>query len=89
MIQTLQNNIETLISAYETQKARAERLSSDFEKLKKQYDGSLEKINELEEKLDSLSLRSVFTGGATDNAEARAKIDELIREIDSALELLQ
>ena len=89
MVQALQENIEKLISAYEAEKARADRVEAEAEKLKRQYEAARKKNVELEEKVEDLSLRCVFADGASDNSQARERIDGLIREIDSALELLK
>lgn len=89
MLQDLENNLKTLISAYEEQKCKADRLERDFDALRKQYETARLKIKELEDKVDSLNLRNAFTSSAGENSEAKARIDALIGKIDDALELLQ
>lgn len=89
MLGDLRTNIEKLISAYEGQKNRAENLEAEVEKYKGRLESANKKILELEDKVDSLSLKSAFSSFAGENEQARAKIDKLIAEIDNALELLQ
>lgn len=89
MIDVLQNNIEKLISAYETQKARAIRVEAELDACRKALEDARGKNNKLEEKIDSLSLRDVFTSSTADSGMAKARIDRLIKEIDKALALLQ
>ena len=89
MIQDLQANLEKLISAYETQKGRADRAEAELEECRKTLEDTKEKNKQLEEKIDNLSLRSVFTSSPADGRDAKARIDRLIKEIDNALALLQ
>lgn len=89
MLQNLENNLKTLISAYEEQKFKADRLEKDFAAVRNQYETARLKIKELEDKVDSLNLRNAFTSSAGENSEAKARIDALIAKIDDALELLQ
>lgn len=88
MIQDLQQNLEKLISAYETQKGRADKAEAELLECRKALENTRSKNKQLEEKIDNLSLRSVFTSSRTDNKEAKARIDRLIKEIDNALALL-
>lgn len=89
MIQDLQNNLEKLISAYETERSRAAKAEAELEQCRKSLADTKEKNKKLEEKIDDLSLRSVFTSSAADNSQAKVRIDRLINEIDKALALLQ
>lgn len=89
MLQDFENNLKTLISAYEEQKFKADRLEKDFAAIRNQYETARLKIKELEDKVDSLNLRNAFTSSAGENSEAKARIDALIGKIDDALELLQ
>lgn len=89
MLEQLQNNLEQLIAAYEAQRERADRLEAEVEKYKKAGEVADNRIKELEDKVDNLSLRSVFVPVAGAGNDARAKIDSLIEEIDKALAMLQ
>lgn len=89
MVQNLQENLEKLICAYETQKARANKAEAELEQCNRKLADISDKNKQLEEKIDNLSLRSVFTSSQTDNGQAKARIDRLIKEIDNALALLK
>lgn len=89
MLENIQNNLEKLISAYETQMQRADKAETELEGCRKSLTLAQEKIKELEEKIDNLSLRTVFTSSRDDNAQAKAQIDSLINEIDRALAMLK
>lgn len=89
MLENIQNNLEKLISAYETQLQRADKAETELEGCKTSLKVAEDKIKELEEKINNLSLRTVFTSSRDDNAQAKAQIDSLINEIDRALAMLK
>lgn len=89
MLHDIENNLKTLISAYETQRDRAERLAAELESSRREAGEAKAKVKELEEKVDRFALTSAFTSSAGENTEAKARIDELIATIDRALELLR
>jgi len=89
MLENFQQNINILISKYETEKARADKLDEELKQYKRKSENAEKKINELEDKVDSLSLRSAFSPLEGGNNDAKIKIDRLIKEIDAALALLQ
>lgn len=89
MLEQLQKNIGILISKYETEKERADKLEVELEKFRRNSENAENKIKELEDKIDKLSLRSAFSPLEGGNKEAGIKIDRLIRKIDEALALLQ
>lgn len=89
MLQSLENNINALVAAYETQKNRADVLEKELQSVRASEEEARNKVKELEEKVDSLSLRSVFTNTSGENTEAKRKVQMLIEQIDKALELLK
>ena len=91
MLQTVQDNIQKLISAYEKEKGRRVALESKSSILQDRLKEAEKKITELEDKVDKLSLRGVFSPAGSDkadNAQAIAKIDKLLGQIDACLEKL-
>ena len=88
MPQDLRENLNILIAAYEAQKDKADKLEGELATCQDRYDAARKKIKELEEKLDSNSLKTAFFSPG-ENAMAQKKIDRLIKEIDAALALLQ
>lgn len=90
MLSKLQENLEVLISAYESQKQKAEALESQVQQYKSRLENANSKINKLEEEIGILKERTVFLPPTPDNySTAKAKVDALIGEIDAALALLQ
>ena len=89
MLEELQNNLQILISAYETQKARADKAEKELEKCRAGIEEANTKVKELEGNIGNLSLKNVFTSSSADRTEAQARIDKLIKEIDTALALLK
>jgi len=89
MIQDLQTNIEKLVAAYEAKAARCESLEKELQKCRNAEDAYRKRITELEDRVDNLDLKSVFSYSGADNSRSREAIDSLIKEIDAALALLQ
>ena len=89
MLQRLDENIKLLIAKYEAQLERAENAESELEKCRRSLQVASERNKKLEEKIDSLSLRNVFTSSATESSQAKARIDGLIQEVDRILAMLQ
>ena len=88
MLQDIQENIEKLIAAYEKERGRADALEAELEKCRTQLGAAQIKVKVLEDKVDKLGLRNVFSSEGTDNKEAKAQIDKLIKRIDACLEML-
>ena len=89
MLETLKHRIQQLIAAYEAEKVERERLQTDLELLKSQNDAYAKQIAELEREIDNLKLAEAFKASGTDNAEAKKKIDKLIKEIDKCITLMK
>lgn len=89
MLEELQNNLNILISAYETQKERADKAEKELKRCRARFEEANTKVKELEGNIGNLSLKNVFTSSSTDKTEAKARIDKLIKEIDTALALLK
>ena len=89
MSETLRQSIRRLISLYETEKSERARLESELEKVMAQNEIYKKQITELERTIDNLKLADAFKSGNADNAEARKKIDKLIKEIDKCITLME
>lgn len=89
MLDSIESNLRTLIAAYETQRDRAEKAEKELEKCKMELAVANDNIKELEDKVGSLKMRTMFAPSDGKNTEAKAGIDSLIAQIDRALELLQ
>lgn len=89
MNRQFESDIKALISAYEMQKDRADRLQAELDKMNKRSQDAETKVNELEDKVKVLGLKSAFIPSAAGTQEAKARIDRLVARIDEALALLQ
>ena len=89
MLELLKQRIQKLISLYETEKAERIRLRIELEKVQKQNEACKEQIIELEREIDNLKLKGAFMAHGTDNAQARKRIDRLMKEIDRCISLME
>ena len=89
MINKLKERIQQLISAYETEREQRIRLEAELARSETQNEAYRKQITELERTIDNLKLADAFKSGNTDNAEARKKIDRLIKEIDKCISLME
>ena len=89
MIEKLKKRIQQLISAYETERAEHQRLQIALDQANIQNEAYRQQITELERTIDNLKLADAFKAGNADNAEAKKKIDRLIKEIDKCITLME
>ena len=89
MLEILRQRIQKLIALYETERAERIRLRTELEKALKQNEACKEQIIELEREIDNLKLKGAFMAGGTDNAQARKRIDRLMKEIDRCISLME
>ena len=89
MTNKLKERIQQLISAYETEREQRIRLEAELARSETQNEAYRKQITELERTIDNLKLADAFKSGNTDNAEARKKIDRLIKEIDKCITLME
>ena len=84
----LKNNLSLLISKQDQLVGDRTKLEEHIEKLQEQLSASNEKIIGLEEQNRQLRLAKAVSGGNENPGEAKDKINELVREIDKCLALL-
>ena len=84
----LKNNLSLLISKQEQLVGDRTKLEEHIEKLQEQLSASNERISGLEEQNRQLRLAKAVSGGNENPGEAKDKINELVREIDKCLALL-
>ncbi len=84
----LKNNLSLLISKQDQLVGDRTKLEEHIGKLQKQLSASNERINSLEEQNRQLRLAKAVSGGNESSGEAKGKINELVREIDKCLALL-
>lgn len=88
MLENLRKQIEQLIARYEAEKAENERLRQELQACEETGANLRKQINELESQIETRKLVEAFSSG-TFNAEAKAKVDTLIREIDKCISYLE
>jgi len=80
--------VEELIKRYGDLKIKINGLKNENEVLKLKLQSDNEKIRELETKYERLKLSGALLGGGENAIEAKRKINELVREIDRCVALL-
>lgn len=89
MFNSLKIRITHLISLYEAEKAEKFKLLELLDEKTKQVEAYKKQINELEKKIDNQTLTDAFTATSQDTAEAKKKIDFLVKEIDKCISLIE
>jgi predicted nucleic acid-binding Zn-ribbon protein len=84
----LKNNLSLLISKQDQLVGDRTKLEEHIEKLQEQLSASNERMSGLEEQNRQLRLAKAVSGGNENPGEAKDKINELVREIDKCLALL-
>ena len=88
MLEEIRTQVEQLIARYEAEKAENEQLRQELRACEETGAALRKQINELESRIETRKLTEAFAGG-TYNAEAKAKVDTLIREIDKCISYLE
>ncbi len=89
MLENVRQQYIRLVSAFEKEKAERMRLESENERLAGQCKSYVEKITELEKKIDNLKLANAFSGANESTPEAKRKIEALVKEIDRCISLME
>jgi|TARA_B100000497_G_C7359326_1_gene233204 predicted nucleic acid-binding Zn-ribbon protein len=87
-IQRLYSKMESLIAKYEAVNEQHHLSLSRIEELSKEIELHEQAIKQLEEKNKILKLSTSIQSEQGDNKAARKKINELVREIDKCIALL-
>ena len=89
MLDTLRQRIGQLIALYEAERVERTKLRIELEKAQKQNEAYKEQITELEREIDNLKLKGAFMADGANNAQARKRIDKLVKEIDRCISLME
>ena len=84
----LNKKINELVTSYSDLKSECENLKTEKEALKGLLLDRETEIKELEKKYDKIKLTGALLGDSENAVEARKKINELVREIDNCIALL-
>ena len=87
MLEDVREYIKQLIARYEAVKAENENLRQELLSCKQTAEAQKAKILEMESEISTLFLSQAFS--ATPGPEAKAKIDQMIREIDKCISALE
>jgi predicted nucleic acid-binding Zn-ribbon protein len=84
----LNRKLDELLDRYNNLKVEVRDLKNGNEVLKGMLQNREEKIKELEIKYERIKLSGALLGGTENALEAKKKINELVREIDRCVALL-
>lgn len=84
----LNKKLDELLERYIGLKKQNVELKTENEKLKQLLQEKEERIKILETRYERVKLSGALTGGGENATEARRKINELVREIDRCVALL-
>ncbi len=87
-IDRLQHKLEKLVAKHQDVKVANVRLTDQMTQLRQQLDTQQESVQELKDKNKILKLSASLHGEEQDTQAARKKINELVREIDKCIALL-
>jgi len=86
---SLRQRIKTLISMYESQKAKSNDLQKKNLELQAEVERLERKLNELEKKHDNLKIAKVLSSiPGEDIHETKLQVNRIVREIDKCIALL-
>ena len=89
MLDTLKQPIVKLIAAYETEKSERERLAKELQESQDQNETYRKQILELERQIDNQKLSEAFKATAGNGADAKKKVNALLKEIDKCIKLIE
>lgn len=87
-LKLLNRRIDELINNYNNLKTEYENLKTGNERLKATLQERETEMKELEKKYDRVKLTGAILGDGENAIEAKRKINELVREIDRCIALL-
>lgn len=88
IINSLTEKVKRLIDQSAALEARCAELDGQNEKLKAEVRELREQLVSSQREVSKLELGGGFAAGSTDNKRARARINQLMREIDRCLTLI-
>lgn len=88
MLENIRKHIEQLIALYEAEKAENVRLRQELHACEETGAALRKQIMELESEIETRKLTEAFSAG-TNNADAKKKIDSLIKEINRCISCLE
>ena len=87
MLENIRQEIERLIACYEAEKAENTRLREELRACEETGAALKKQIMELESEIETRKLTAAFNAGVP--ADAKEKVDTLIKEIDRCISWLE
>jgi predicted nucleic acid-binding Zn-ribbon protein len=88
LVQTIDSKVDSLIQRCDRLKDANAKLDKDNAALSVQLEGKQEEIEALNTKNKMLKVAGALSGDGAEQSEAKQKINELVREIDKCIALL-
>ncbi len=88
-LEKLQQHIATLMQMYRTLKENNKVLQTKNNDLNKQLEHNKKTIEDLQRNYNELQMAKAVAGAQGDNTEAKQRIEEIVREVDECIALLQ
>ena len=88
LVQTIDSKVDNLIQRCDRLQDANAKLEKDNAALTGQLDEKQQEIDELNNKNKMLKVAGALSGDGADQSEAKQKINELVREIDKCIALL-
>ncbi len=89
MLEDIRRKFEKLVALYESERQFHLRLSDELELSRQENEKLKKRIIDLERQVDNHKLTEAFAATSADNADAKEKIEKLIKEIDRCVSLLE
>jgi len=89
MLEDLKKEIRQLIALYENEKQARQKLAAELAECKAFLDADKNKIAELERQVDNLKLKQAFNSPSEGDADAKEKIEKMIRQLDKCIAQLE
>jgi chromosome segregation ATPase len=87
-LMVLNRKLEDLLTRYKNLRADIQSLTTANEELKTKLQEREERITELEKRYERVKISGALLGEGENASEARRKLNELVREIDKCVALL-
>lgn len=88
VVSGLHQKVEKLVSAYNHEKGQVEKLGDEVQSLKMQLEEQKKIIEDLQNKYKVIKLAKSISGENGEARDLKLKINELVREIDKCMALL-
>lgn len=88
IIDSLKEKIRSVISMYENAVERVELLESELDSLRNKLEMHEKKMKDLTHEKETNKMAEAFLAGGGNSQEARLKINNIVREIDKCIALL-